>query len=137
VDVTDMPLSFGTRDESLSDVDIVLTNRVTELTGTVSDSRGQMRTEYALLVFSADRDRWYPGSRFFRRVAPGAAGNFTVRGMPSGDYYVAPVADMSVPRDGADAWQDPEFLDSISLRASRVTLTQGEKLSVSARFIAP
>ncbi|HUK36142.1 MAG TPA: carboxypeptidase-like regulatory domain-containing protein [Vicinamibacterales bacterium] len=137
VDVTDAALPFGLRDQSLSDVEIVLTNRLTELTGTVVDARGQAATGYTLLVFSPDRDRWYAGSRYFRRVAPEPAGNFAVRGLPPGDYYVAPVTGMSVLREGADAWQDPDVLDSIALLASRVSLTDGQKLSISARLITP
>jgi hypothetical protein len=40
-------------------------------------------------------------------------------------------------KDGVDAWQDPEFLESIALLAARMTLTDGQKLSVSARLITP
>lgn len=138
LDVTDMALPFGTRDESLSDVVVVLTNRVTELSGTVSDSRGQPALEYSLLVFPTDRERWYPGSRFFRRSGPAQAGNFVVRGVPPGDYFIAPVvAGTTMLSEGQDAWQDPEFLDSIALRAARATLSDGGKISVSARLITP
>ena len=137
LDVTDNPLPFGTRDESLSDVVVLLTNRVTELSGTVSDARGQPAFDYSLLVFPTDRDRWYAGSRFFRRTRPGQAGNFVVRGLPPGDYFVAPVAGASVLSEGQDAWQDPEFLDSIALRAGHATLSDGGTVSLSARLIGP
>src|SRR5437762_9842332 len=70
VDVTDVALPFGTRDESLSDVQVVLTNRLIELSGTVANARGENVSEYALLVFSSDRERWYAGSRFLRRSGP-------------------------------------------------------------------
>ena len=60
-----------------------------------------------------------------------------VRGLPPGEYFIAPVFGMNVLKDGADAWQDPEFLESISPRASRATLTEGQKLSISARVITP
>ncbi len=93
--------------------------------------RGDLTNDYTLLVFPVDRDRWYPGSRYFRRAGPASAGNFSVRGLPPSDYYVAPVAGWSVLKDGDDAWQDPEFLESIALRAARATLTEGERLSVA------
>ena len=137
IDVTDAPLLFGARDQSLTDVVVVLTNRVTELSGTVSNSRGQPVFDYSLLVFPIDRERWYAGSRFFRRAAPAQAGNFTVRGLPPGDYFVAPVAGSSVLRDGQDAWQDPEFLESIALRSARATLADGQRLSTSVRLVTP
>ena len=137
IDVTDASLAFGARDQSLSDVVVVLTNRVTELSGTVSNSSGQPVFDYSLLVFPLDRERWYAGSRFFRRASPAQAGNFTVRGLPPGDYFVAPVAGSSVLRDGQDAWQDPEFLESIALRAARATLADGQRLSTSVRLVTP
>src|SRR5262249_37754007 len=61
VDVTDVPLPFGSPDQSLSDVQVVVTSQITELSGSVVDNRGDVSTEYSLLVFPADRDRWYPG----------------------------------------------------------------------------
>jgi hypothetical protein len=136
VDVTDVPLSFGSPDQSLGDVEVVLTSQVTELSGTVVDSRGDVSTEYSLLVFPADRDRWYPGSRYFRRTGPGSGGTYSVRGLPPADYYVAPVAGWDVLKDGSDAWQDPEFLESIALRATRATLAEGGRVAISARLIA-
>ena len=137
VDVTDAPIKFGTPDQSLSDVQIVLTNRLTEVTGTFVDSNGQPTRDYTLLVFSQDRERWYSGSRFFRRVQPQSNGLALVRGLPPGDYLFAPVFGMRVLKDGFDAWQDPDFLDSITQRAVRATLTEGQKLSISTRVITP
>ena len=50
--------------------------------------------------------------------------------------YIA-VFGMSVLKDGADAWQDPEFLESIAQRATRATLGEGQKLTINARVITP
>jgi hypothetical protein len=135
VDVTDVPLPFGSPDQSLDDVEVVLTSQITELSGTVVDSRGDLSSEYSLLVFPADRDRWYPGSRYFRRAGPASGGTFSVRGLPPSDYYVAPVGGWAVLKDGGDAWQDPEFLESIALRATRATLTEGGRVALAAKLI--
>jgi len=137
VDVTDMPLPFGNPDQSLADVQIVVTSQITELSGAVADGRGDPATSYTLLVFAVDRDRWYPGSRYFRRAGPGSDGHFSVRGLPPSDYYVASISGWSVLKDGGDAWQDPEFLESIALRASRATLTQGGRVTLSTKLITP
>ncbi len=137
VDVTDATLSFGTRDESLSDVEVVLTNRVTRLAGTVTDARGQPATGYTVLIFPTDRDRWYVGSRFFRRSSGGESGMFVVTGLPPGSYDVAPVTGLGALREGGDAWQDPEVLDSLAFRATHVTLADGQQLSVSATLVSP
>jgi hypothetical protein len=137
VDVTDVPLPFGSPDQSLTDVQVVVTSQVTELSGTVADGRGDLATSYTLLVFPVDRDRWYPGSRYFRRAGPGSGGNFSVRGLPPADYYVAPMTGWNVLKDGNDGWQEPEFLESIALRASRATLTEGGRVGLAAKLIAP
>jgi hypothetical protein len=44
---------------------------------------------------------------------------------------------LSVLRDGPDAWQDPELLDSIALRAAHVTVTEGATLATSVRLMTP
>jgi 5-hydroxyisourate hydrolase-like protein (transthyretin family) len=137
VDVTDVPLPFGTDDQSLTDVQVVVTSRITELSGTVVDARGALSTDYTLLVFPVDRDRWYPGSRYFRRTGAASGGNFSVRGLPASDYYVAPMGRWNVLKGGDDAWQDPEFLESIALRAARATLTEGGRVALSAKLIMP
>jgi len=136
VDVTDRALPFGQPQQSLSDVEVVLTDRLTELAGSVSDIRGNLTRNYTLLLFPTDRDRWYAGSRYFRRAVPDANGSFTVRGLPPGDYHVAPVSAADVPRDGDTAWQDPEFLESIAGRSTFATLTEGQQTSIRARLIA-
>jgi Carboxypeptidase regulatory-like domain len=137
VEITDVVLKFGTPDESLSDVQVILTNQLTELVTTATNARGQVTRDYTLLAFPSDREKWYAGSRGFRRVRPEPAGYADVKGLPAGDYFVAPVYGMSVLKDGVDAWQDPEFLESIAQRATRATLNDGQKLSISARVILP
>ena len=53
VDVTDVPLPFGTADESLSDVQVVVTSRITELSGTVADSHGDLTKRLHAARFSS------------------------------------------------------------------------------------
>jgi hypothetical protein len=112
-----------------------LTARITEIAGTVLDARSRPVTDYALVVFPTDRELWYPESRFLKRSASGPDGGFSVRGLPPGDYFVAPV-DATPSSNDSDAWQDPEWLESIAPRAARVTLAEGQKLSVNPQLIA-
>jgi hypothetical protein len=137
LDVTDTPLPFGSKEQSLSDVEIVMTNRVTELTGVVLDARSNPVADYVLLAFSSDPERWYSGSRYLRRSAPDAAGAFRLRGLPPGDYFVAAVARprATADPDGDDSWQDPEWLESMAPRAARVTLAEDQKVSVNPHLI--
>jgi len=131
-DVTDEPLPFGAKDESLTDVVIVLTNKVSGIAGSVTDARGQAVTDYTVIVFATNADRWYQGSRFFTFTRPKADGTFAVTDLPSGEYYVAAV-DWLQGTEGFGEWQDPAFLKSIAPRATRLTLSDGQLAAVTLR----
>jgi protocatechuate 3,4-dioxygenase beta subunit len=132
-DVTDSVISFDAG-EDFSGIDVALTDRITRLTGTVPDNRGGTIADYAAIVFSTDRDRWYPESRFLKLVRASPDGAVDVQGMPPGEYFAAAIDRGPVSPD-ADDWQDPAFLESIASRASRVMLTEGLTASVSLRLI--
>jgi hypothetical protein len=107
---------------------------VSELRGTIQDDKSRPAPGSTLIVFSTDREHWYPVSRFLRKTAAAADGTFALAGLPSGSYHVAAVA--RLPPEGADAWQDPEFLDALVPRASTVSLADGQQLSLSLRVAA-
>ena len=133
-DITDVPLPFGTRDESLTNVEIVLTSKAASITGSVVDARGSVSSDYTIIVFATSTDRWFQGSRALAFTRPKADATFLVPDLPSGDYYVAAVDRMQ----GAEAsgeWQDPAFLESIAPMAMRVTLSEGQTQSVTPRLI--
>jgi hypothetical protein len=121
LDATDAVMPFGTASQSVRDVQIVLTNQITRLTGMITDS------SRAVIAFAAERDRWYQGSRFVSAARTSPDGSFNVSGLPPGSYLVAAVD--RLPED--DAWQDPAFLAQLAQRASRVTLTEGQTRTVS------
>jgi protocatechuate 3,4-dioxygenase beta subunit len=125
IDVTDRPLAFGRDDQSLTDVEIVLSDRVNEISGAVVDDRGRPAPGSHAVVFATDRDRWYPASRFIRQTAAGADGAIALAGLPAGSYYAAAVA--RLPADGDDAWQDPAFLESLVPRARDFAIGEGQK----------
>jgi hypothetical protein len=132
IDVTDRPLPFGRREQSLSGVDVTLTDRITELTATIVNDKTDGMQGAAVVVFATDRSRWYPASRFMRKTTAGPDGAFSVVGLPFGSYYVAVVA--RLPFGGDDDWQDPAFLDSLLPRASTITLVEGQKQTVKLEF---
>ncbi len=134
IDATDAVLNVGARDLPLTDVEIVLTNRLTEISGRTTDARGQPIADCTVIVFAVDRQLWYDGSRFFMASRPSGDGSFALRALPPGEYFLAAV-DRIPGADTATEWQDPEFLESISRSATRVTLTEGLKLPVSAKVI--
>jgi len=87
-----------------------------------------------VIVFSTDRDRWYPAWRFFRTASAGADGTATVAALPAGGYYTAAIAEL--PADGPDALQDPAFLESLVPRATTVILGEVGQRTISLRLPA-
>src|SRR4051794_6110986 len=134
LDVTDTALSFGTKDASLTNVDVILTNKAARVGGSVIDAAGRPATDYTVVVFATAADRWYQGSRFFSFTKPRADGTFTIAGLPPAEYYVAAV-DWMQGNEGYGEWQDPKFLEAIAPRANRVVLGEGQSMSVALRLI--
>jgi hypothetical protein len=131
IDVTDTPLSFGKAQESLTDVEIVLTNRPARIGGRVTDARGQTAADYTVIVFATDAARWYQGSRFFKLAGPQPDGTFTIGNLPPGEFSVAAVDWI----ESSAEWQDPAFLNAIASRATTVTLGEGQSVTVTPRLI--
>jgi hypothetical protein len=132
VSVIDRPLPFGRREQSLQDVEIVLSDRVSELTGTVTADRDAPATGASVIAFSIDRDRWYMASRFLRTTAAGERGAFSIKGLPFGSYYVAAVD--RLPDEGDNAWQDPDFLAGLIRRAATVTVREGQSQALDLKL---
>ena len=112
IDVTDRPLAFGKTDQSLADVEVVLTDRINDVSGTIVDDHAPPAPAHASIVFS-DRSRSLVSgiaiSAHGGRRDPMARSRW--RACRAGSYYAAAVA--KLPPDGDDAWQDPAYLESL------------------------
>jgi hypothetical protein len=111
-------------------IEIELTNRRQQISGTVSDGRGNRVKDSTVLLFAQDRGRWTaPFNRYLARTQAGDDGLFQVGALPPGDYY-------AIALDGADlsAWQDPDFLDGLMRQASTFSLTPGESRTLDLKL---
>jgi 5-hydroxyisourate hydrolase-like protein (transthyretin family) len=133
IDVTDRPLTFGRGDQSLTDVEVVLTDQVTDLRVTIVDDHARPAAKTRLVVFPIDRDRWYAASRFLRNRIAGDDGTVTMAGLPPGSYYAVALAQM--PTDGPEALQDPAYLESLVPRATAFALGDGQKQILNLKII--
>ena len=124
-EVTDRPIPLGTPAQSLANVEVVVTDRVTELSGAIVDDSARPVRGATVIVFSIDRQQWYPASRYLRRSPAGQGGAFRVTGLPPGSYFVSAVA--AVPRATEDAWQDPQFLESLVPGASTIGVAGSQR----------
>jgi protocatechuate 3,4-dioxygenase beta subunit len=131
LDATDRPIAFGKPDQSLTDVEVVLTDRISAISASVADDHGRPAAA-KVIVFSPDRDRWYASSRFLRVASTNAEGVAGFAALPAGSYYAAAVAQL--PSDGDDAWQDPAYLESLLAHATAFTLGEGQKQVLSLKL---
>jgi hypothetical protein len=132
VDVTDAVLPFGTRDQSLDDLEVVLTDRITEIAGAVVDDRGHPSLDATVVAFVDDSASWYAHTRFVKIADPGTDGTFAVRGLPAGSYLVAAINGTDVANIG-DELDTPGFLESLVAGATRVTLSEGQRATLTVR----
>jgi protocatechuate 3,4-dioxygenase beta subunit len=129
LDITDGALDFDQKD--ISDVEVVLTPKVTHVTGSVSDERGPVE-DYAVVIFASDPTKWIDRSRFVAMARGAEQGRFDARALPPDDYLAVAVTNVN-----GTEWRDPEFLQAIGPLATSFTLQEGESktlvLKVKAR----
>jgi protocatechuate 3,4-dioxygenase beta subunit len=119
-DVTDTPIEVRSS-ETTSNVTLVFTDRLSEISGTVSDDRGAPVADYTILAFSTDPSYWRPLSRHIMTTRPDQNGRYTLRGLPPGDYYLTTVD----PAEQGE-WFDSEYLDAHRTGAARVSIGEGD-----------
>jgi hypothetical protein len=128
IDVTDTGIEFRAN-ENITGLELELTNRVTDLSGLVTNSKGEALKDYSVVVFPQDRDKWMPGSRYLRSGRPDQDGRFKLSGLPPGQYYLIAVDYLD-----QDGWTEPEYLERVRTRATSVSINEGESKSVDLRI---
>ena len=129
-DVTDVPLEMGDR-ASLDGVVITLTDKLTTVAGAVTDSRGAMATDYAVVIFPAE-ERDSIGRFFYyyiRTARPDINGRFETRGLRPGRYVAVALESLEQGRQYA-----PEFRQQLRRGAREFTLKEGESLTLDLRI---
>ena len=129
-DITDAGLDFKPN-EDISGLEVELTNKVTTISGLVTNARGEAVKDYAAIAFAQDKDKWKIVGRYQGMGRPDQDGRFKISGLAPSDYYV-------VALDKIDPGQvtDPEFLDAIRPRATAITIREGETRTVDLRITA-
>ena len=131
-DVTDTPIDV--RNGRQSTLKVVLTDRVTDVVGTIASSSiadTGTRVQATVIVFADDETKWSYPSRFVRSVRAGEKGTFQMTGLPGNADYRAIAVDYL--EDGEET--DPEFLKRIRERATRFSLSDGERRAIDLRLI--
>jgi protocatechuate 3,4-dioxygenase beta subunit len=130
VDVTDTPLEFRAAEE-IRGAQITVTNRITEVSGTVSGGDGKPVRDYTVVVFPDDETKWTAPSRHIRSARPDQTGVFRVRALPPNSRYLAVAVDYLEEGEA----NDPEFLAAAKDSGTRVALADGETKAVELKLL--
>jgi hypothetical protein len=124
IDASDLAIDIG--GEQAVPLTIVLTDRTTEVSGTVATA-GPVPAY--VVVFPADSGTWTP--RRIRRAETDARGRFRIVGLPPGDRYLAlAVRDLD---DGQEL--DPEFLQRMQPAATAFDLPAEARRTVDLQVL--
>ena len=115
--------------EDIGDVEVELTNRSTDLSGLVTNSRGEPVKDYWVVFFPRDPARRGPSSRCVRLGRANPDGRFKTTGLPPGEYF-------AVALESVDTGEvtDPESLNRLETRAARFALGEGETRTLDLRL---
>ena len=130
-DVTDRPIDVRGRQQV--PVRVVLTDRVTEVIGSISTASfgdTSAASQATVVVFADDESKWTFPSRFLRSVRAGDKGTFEMTALPPENYLAVAVDYLE---DGEET--DPEFLKRMRERATRFSVREGERRTLDLRLI--
>lgn len=109
---------------------LTMTDRPTEISGTMTDATGAPAPEFFIIVFSADQSHWVPRSRRIGQVRPASDGLFVFRNLPPGEYRLAAVTEI---QEGE--WFDPDFLSKLVDASIKLSLKEGAKIRQDIRIV--
>ncbi|MGE3488976.1 MAG: carboxypeptidase regulatory-like domain-containing protein [Vicinamibacterales bacterium] len=128
-DVTDTGIEF-TPGRAYDGIEVVLTQKATDLSGLVTDDRGRAVLDATVVVFPANRERWTFGTRFLRTARPDTSGRYSFKGLPPSDDYMIIVVQNLEPGQATD----PEFLTRAREEAKPLSLNEGETKAVDVKL---
>jgi hypothetical protein len=129
VDVSDTGIEFR-HNERIEGVQLVLSNRISALTGIVTDSRGRPARDYAVVVFPEDAGRWGRNSRYLFAARPAQGGRYEVTKLPAGQYMALAVEYLE---DGQHT--DPEYLAQMRGYATPFQIGDGERRVLNLKLV--
>jgi hypothetical protein len=127
-DVTDTGIEFKPN-EDVNGIEVEVTTKVSQVSGLVTDNRGETAKDYTVIVFARDREKWAGSSRYVSIGRPDQDGRFKIRSLPAGEYYAAALEYVE-PGEASD----PEFLDRIKTKAITLSLGDGETRTLDLKL---
>jgi protocatechuate 3,4-dioxygenase beta subunit len=127
-DITDAATDL-TGPDGVSGVTIVLTDKLTDVSGQVTDGRGQPLKDFLVVVQPGEPKSSAALTRYLRTARPEQDGRFRLRGLPPGDYFATAVESLE---------QGRQFVPDVQARlrdtARRFTVREGETVVLDLRL---
>ena len=108
---------------------VVLTKKVSALSGQVLDSKGAPALDATVVVFPANDKLWTYQSRFIKAARPDQSGRFQMSALPAEDYLVVALQGLEDGQAG-----DPDFLATIKDQGTRFSIADGETKAVDVKL---
>ena len=116
------------RGRDIRDLTLTLRDKVTELSGLVTNPAGDAVDNRMVVAFPADERFWNAGPGRLQSANLGSDGHYSFMGLRPGDYRIAVVGDVE-----DDEWMDPQFLRQLIAASVPVTLGEAERKTQDLR----
>ena len=128
VDITDTATDMNSP-EGLQGLTIVLTDKVTDVSGQVTDPRGRTVKDYLVVMQPVEAKSSVALTRYLRTLRPDSDGRYRARGLPPGDYFATAIEGLE---------QGRQFVPDVQARlrdtARRFTVREGETVTLDLRL---
>jgi hypothetical protein len=115
--------------EDIDNLQVEITDRFPELSGSVADDRGRPLIEFTAIAFPLQAAQ--AGSVARSSVArPDQDGRFKFRPLRAGSYYVVAVDYVE-----QGQWLDPEYLERLRPSATKITIGDAEAKSIDLKVV--
>jgi hypothetical protein len=128
-DITDTPVELPPG-QTVSGAQIVLTKKITALSGLVTDTKGNPVLDATVVVFPSNEKLWTFQSRFIKASRPDQEGRYSITALPGPEDYL--VVALQGLEDGQAG--DPEFLATVKDLAAKLSLAEGETKAVDVQL---
>lgn len=129
-DILGVPITLQ-GNETFSDLQVVLTDQVAELSGSLEGADSQPVPGCSIAVFASGADAAY-SSRRMRLARANQRGQFRFDDLPSGSYVAAARTDID-----AGTWTTPESLEQLRAGATPFTIADREKKTITLPCVSP
>lgn len=129
-DVTDQAIDLSGK-ESVDGVRIVLTDKLTTVTGRVADGQGRSIADYVVVVQPSDPKEGVAIQRYLRLARPDQNGQFTVSALPPGRYVATALESLEQGRHFV-----PDVQARLRERGRSFSIAEGGRASLELRLSA-